>query len=149
MERDAFEVRLMKKHAGKVWESRSFVINSKGISWDGARKRKIVLAREMVRIGETDEAPNKLLKKCAFVVELKSGKSYTLCAASARQKLEVAAKLQALIDEVVAEVEQDKDKAMREKQALLEKERMLQQKREEERGRERAAQGEEHKISLV
>ena len=143
MNEQAFEIRLMKQHRGNKWEARSFSISPlKGISWDGEKKRKIILASEIVRIRDTSDAPNSLLKNCGFVIELSSGKKYTLCAASQRQKLDVAGKIQDAIDLLTMQQSAEKEKEKeREAQRVLahvlhEKERMLKLKMQAEHERE-------------
>jgi hypothetical protein len=86
--------RLMKKH-GIKWESRSFVISPHTIAWSGKKKNKTIKIADIAKIVESEAAPNSLLKKCAFAVEVRgTGKVFTLCAASQRQKLDVVSKIE-------------------------------------------------------
>lgn len=135
----------MKKHGVSKWESRLFSFSaSKGISWDGKKKRKIILSSEITKVGDTDAAPNQMLKKCGFTIELRSGKIYTLCAASARQKLEVASRIEDMKDFATLQAQTDKERINAEsvlaKQALIEKERIAKEKRELAEQKEREAQ---------
>lgn len=135
----------MKKHGANKWESRLFSLSpSKGISWDGKKKKKLILPSEISKVGDTDAAPNQMLKKCGFTIVLSNGKVYTLCAASQRQKLEVASKVMDIREMSAIHVQSEREREEREailaKQALFEKERIAKEKRELTMQREREAQ---------
>jgi hypothetical protein len=84
------QVRLQYK-SGLTWEPRWFELtNNMTVRWinEGDKKSGSFEASEIVSITDSSACYNALVKGCGFVMEISSGKSFLLCAASVAQKQE-------------------------------------------------------------